>query len=236
MPASPRPENERGPSTGSARGPIQFSLLALLYPEPRHGYELHGLFEAALGGHWTLNTGQIYSSLERLERDGLVSEAGLAKGGRPDKRTWALTLAGRAALSNWFQSAVRRDDRLRDELYLKMVLALVTRAENPQQLLQVQRREMFRELHSLTAERNRANPGQELARILMLDSAIMHTEAELRWLDLVETRLDEIRGQPLPAPQPRPRGRPPKRRPAPNRGEADETAGTPESGDPSCLF
>src|SRR5829696_6504263 len=107
------------------RGSVQNALLALLSERPRHGYELRGLFEAALGGYWELNSGQIYSSLERLARDGLVVEEGVEKSGGPDKRLWALTGEGRVELANWFASPVQRDDRLRDELYLKLVLALI---------------------------------------------------------------------------------------------------------------
>src|SRR5947199_8578164 len=91
------------------RGPVQCALLALLWPEPRHGYELHDLFEAALGGHWEINTGQIYSSLDRLERDGLVVEASVERAGGPDKRLWALTPDGQAELQTWFRAPVPRE-------------------------------------------------------------------------------------------------------------------------------
>src|SRR5689334_21229003 len=97
------------------RGPVQRALLALLSQQPRHGYELHDLFEATVGGHWDLNSGQIYSSLERLARDGLVVETGVERGTGPDKRLWALTEAGEAELARWFHVAVPRDYRLRDE-------------------------------------------------------------------------------------------------------------------------
>src|SRR5689334_6246120 len=192
------------------RGPVQRALLALLAQQARHGYELHDLFEAAVGGHWELNSGQIYSSLDRLERDGLVVEEAVERSGGPDKRVWALTPDGMTELLYWYRTAVPRDYRLRDEFYLKLMLALVTQLEKPRQILQVQRRELFQELHDLTARRNILNPRQELARILLLDSAIMHTEAELRWLDMIESRLDEMRDQPLVLPPPRPRGRPRK--------------------------
>src|ERR671926_635609 len=97
------------------RGPVQRALLALLAQQPRHGYELHDLFEAAVGGHWELNSGQIYSSLERLARDGLVVEESVERGGGPDKRLWTLTDAGKDELAIWFDSPVPRDYRLRDE-------------------------------------------------------------------------------------------------------------------------
>jgi DNA-binding PadR family transcriptional regulator len=192
------------------RGSVQNALLALLAERPRHGYELRDLFEAALGGHWELNSGQIYSSLDRLSRDGLVVEESIEKGGGPDKRLWTLTDQGRTELAAWFASPVPRDYLLRDEFYLKLMLALVTAPNNARQVLMVQRRELYRELHDLTARRNLLDPKKHLARILLLDSASMHTEADLRWLDMVEARLDDIRGQPPPVPAPRQRGRPRK--------------------------
>jgi DNA-binding PadR family transcriptional regulator len=192
------------------RGSVQNALLALLSQRPRHGYELRDLFEAALGGHWELNSGQIYSSLDRLARDGLVVEESIEKGGGPDKRLWTLTDEGKKELASWFESPVPRDYRLRDEFYLKLMIALVTLPMKARQILLVQRRELFRELHDLTARRNVLDPHQQLARILLLDSAIMHTEAELRWIEMVEARLDDIRGQPPPKPPPRTRGRPKK--------------------------
>lgn len=192
------------------RGPVQRALLALLSQQSRHGYELHDLFGAAIGGHWEVNSGQIYSSLERLARDGLVAEEAIEKGSGPDKRMWAVTDEGRADLADWFQSAVPREYRLRDEFYLKLMLAIVTRAGSPRRVVQVQRRELLQELHDLINRRDAANPRRELARILLLDSAIMHTDAELRWLEMVEARLDEIREQPIQLPPPRRRGRPRK--------------------------
>src|SRR4051794_28721987 len=164
------------------RGSVQNALLALLSQRPRHGYELRDLFQAALGGHWDLNSGQIYSSLDRLARDGLVVEESVERGGGPDKRVWALTAEGERELEGWLNAPVPRDYRLRDEFYLKLMLVLVTRPPRARNVLMVQRREFFGELHDLTARRNQLNPKQQLAHILLMDSAIMHTEAELRWL------------------------------------------------------
>jgi DNA-binding PadR family transcriptional regulator len=201
---------EAAAKSKTERGPVQRALLALLSQQPRHGYELHDLFGAAIGGHWEVNSGQIYSSLERLARDGLVAEEAIEKGGGPDKRVWGVTDEGRADLADWFQSAVPREYRLRDEFYLKLMLAIVTRSGNPRRVVQVQRRELLQELHDLLARRDAADPLRELAHILLLDSAIMHTDAEMRWLEMVEARLDEIREQPIQLPTPRRRGRPRK--------------------------
>src|SRR5512140_2496593 len=124
------------------RGPVQNALLALLSTRPRHGYELRDLFEAALGGHWDLNSGQVYSSLERLARDGLVVEEGVERAGGPDKRLWALTEEGEQELERWLNSPVPRDYRLRDEFYLKLMMVLVTQPARARQVLIVQRREL----------------------------------------------------------------------------------------------
>jgi len=98
----------------------------------------------------------------------------------------------------------------RDEFYLKLMLALISGAANPYRLIHIQRNSLYRELHAITNQRTRADAGHELAKILLLDKAAMHLEADLRWMDMTEARLDEIKRQPLPEPETRPRGRPRK--------------------------
>jgi len=88
------------------------------------------------------------------------------------------------------------------------MLALVSGAADPYRLIGTQRTLLYRELHSLTNQRSRPNSKWELARLLLLEKAAMQFEADLRWLELTEVRLDEIRRQPLPEPEVRPRGRP----------------------------
>jgi hypothetical protein len=78
-------------------------------------------------------------------------------------------------------------------------------------VIRTQREALYRELHRVTARRQAANPRDELGQILLLDKTAMHLEADLRWLEMVEARLEEVRRQPFPQPEPRPRGRPKKR-------------------------
>jgi len=185
--------------------------LGLREQRPRHGYELHDAFEAVVGGeeNWDVKPAQIYTTLTRLERGGLIAEAALEQAGGPEKRIYALTPAGREALRDWLCAPVKTEHQ-RDEFFLKLMIGLATGEADPYRLLYVQRASLYRELHALTARRSRADPRSELAHILLLDQAIMHLEADLRWLDMVEARLDEVRRQPLPEPEPRPRGRPPR--------------------------
>lgn len=191
---------------------VRNALLGLLAQRPRHGYELHAAFEAVVGGeqNWDVKPAQIYTTLGRLQDSGLVTELGVEQDGGPEKHVYTITESGRSELEAWFTAGVDRGHQ-RDEFFLKLMLCLATGVINPQRVIQKQRSSLYRELHALTNQRNQANPRQELAQILLLDKAIMHLEADLRWLDMIEGRLEEIKRQPLPKPEVKARGRPPKR-------------------------
>jgi DNA-binding PadR family transcriptional regulator len=190
---------------------VRNALLGLLEQHPRHGYELHDAFEAVVGGeeNWDVKPAQIYTTLARLEQGGLIAQSSLEQQGGPAKRIYALTPAGRQALRDWFRTPVQTAHQ-RDEFFLKLMLCVATGQADPYQIIYIQRSNLYREMHTLTSRRTQADPRSELAHILLLDQAIMHLEADLRWLDMIESRLDEVRRQPLPQPAPRLRGRPPK--------------------------
>jgi DNA-binding PadR family transcriptional regulator len=190
---------------------VRHALLGLLAQRPRHGYELHAAFEAVMGGeqYWDVKPAQIYSTLARLEESGLVVEQAVEQGGGPEKRIYGLTDDGRQELAQWFEHGVEREHQ-RDEFFVKLMLSLAMPEINPRRVIQGQRLRLFRDLHALTAQRNRLDPQRALAQILLHDKAIMHLEADLRWLDMIEGRLEDVKQQPLPAPAARPRGRPKK--------------------------
>ena len=190
---------------------VRHAVLGLLAQRPRHGYELRAAFEAVVGGeeNWDVKPAQIYSTLARLEKSGLVAEDSVSQDGGPEKRVYAITPAGRATLIEWFATGIEREHQ-RDEFYIKLMLSLASGEANPRALLQTQRNQLYQEMHAITTQRNGLNSKTELARILLLDKAIMHLEADLRWIDMTEARLDEIKRQPLPEPETKPRGRPRK--------------------------
>jgi DNA-binding PadR family transcriptional regulator len=172
---------------------------------------LRAAFEALVGGEglWQVKPAQIYTTLARLEEGGLVTEKGLSQDGGPEKRTYSLTPQGRSELNHWFATGVESEHQ-RDEFFIKLMLSIDDEKADPYLVIRAQRSELYRELHDLTARRNAANPRRELAQIFLLDKTIMHLEADLKWLDLLEARLDDIRKQPVPQPEIRPRGRPRK--------------------------
>jgi DNA-binding PadR family transcriptional regulator len=190
---------------------VRNAILGLLTQRPRHGYDLRAAFTALIGGeqNWDVKPAQIYTTLSRLEESGLVQQASVEQDGGPEKRIYAITEAGRSELQAWFGTGVEGEHQ-HDEFYLKLMLSLATVETNPYHVIQVQRSKLYQNLHDLTVQRREADPRAELAQILLLDKAIMHLEADLRWLDIVEQRLDDIMRQPAPAPDVKPRGRPKK--------------------------
>ncbi len=190
---------------------VRHAVLGLLAQHPRHGYELRAAFEAVVGGeeNWDVKPAQIYTTLTRMEKAGLVTEQSIEQDGGPEKRIYAITKAGYQALQQWFTEGTTLDHQ-RDEFFVKLMLGLVSQAADPYEVIQIQRTHLFTELHAVTAQRTRLDASRELARLLLLDKVAMHLEADLRWLDMTEARLDEIKRQPLPEPEAKPRGRPKK--------------------------
>jgi DNA-binding PadR family transcriptional regulator len=190
---------------------VRHAVLGLLAQHPRHGYELRAAFQALVGGeeNWDVKPAQIYTTLARLEQAGLVVEDSIEQDAGPEKRIYALTPPGHQALQEWFASSIE-PDRQHDEFFLKLMIGLVSGVADPYRLIQTERAHLYQELHGITEHRSYADPSRELAGILLLDKAVMHVEADLRWLDMIEARLDEIRRQPLPEPQIKLRGRPKK--------------------------
>jgi DNA-binding PadR family transcriptional regulator len=190
---------------------VRNAILGLLAQKPRHGYELHAAFSAVVGGAtWDVKPAQIYTTLERLEDSGLVqTESDLGEGREPERRIYAITSDGREALKEWFAEGVPTEHQ-RDEFYVKLMIGLVSGEADPARIIQTQRSGLYQALHDITAQRDSYDPHTEVAQILLLDKAIMHLEADLRWLDMIEMRLEAIKDQPIPEPEIRKRGRPKK--------------------------
>ncbi len=190
---------------------VKDAILGLLSQKPRHGYELHAALVALAGGpeNWDLKPAQVYTTLGRMAENGLIRVKSQGKESGPEKRTYALTSTGKRELDEWLQTGVI-EEQGRDEFFLKLMLGLAREDIDSRAVIHVQRSSLYQELHRVTALRQDADPDTELATILLMDKTIMHLEADLRWLEMVEARLNDIQNQPLPEPEIRPRGRPPR--------------------------
>ncbi|WP_431680333.1 PadR family transcriptional regulator [Kitasatospora sp. KL5] len=182
---------------------IRHGLLALLDQGPRYGYQLRSEFEARTGATWPLNVGQVYTTLGRLERDGLVEPAGEDDEGH---LFYAVTEAGRTELRQWFDTPVPRTNPPRDELAIKLAMAVGVPGVDVQAVVQSQRRHSMKALQDYTRLKAQALTAAEqqsdLAWLLVLEQLIFQTEAEIRWLDHCETRLAQHASRPAQAPAP----------------------------------
>lgn len=175
---------------------VREGLLALLHVAPSHGYQLRGDLEAAVAGLWTVNIGQIYTTLQRLERDGLVVAEGDADA--DGKVPYRLTDAGRADVRGWMTTAQPRRDDVRDELVLKVLLARTSGLVDAQVVIDRQREATMQALQGFTRRRADLDPVGELEELLALDRLALRARAELDWLDLVEQRLANAPPAPPP--------------------------------------
>ncbi|HSF26325.1 MAG TPA: PadR family transcriptional regulator [Actinomycetes bacterium] len=168
---------------------IKQGLLALLAEAPMYGAQLRSEFEARTGGTWPLNVGQVYTTLGRLERDGLVEEGPADAEGRI---TYRLTETGRAEAERWWVSPVDRDPAPRNELAIKLALAVTVPGVDVPRVVRTQRTATVRYLQDLTRLKRRTakdDPARDLAWRLVLDNLVYAAEAEVRWLDHVEASL-----------------------------------------------
>jgi len=166
---------------------VREGLLALLDDGPRHGYQLKTTFEQATGGAWPLNVGQVYTTLDRLERDGFVAVTAGEHDGAPGQKAYTLTAAGREELGAWWQTVPSDDPPPRDELMIKMLLAIENGRGHALDILTRHRTALTALLQQRRRERRTAP--ESLAAALVTDALVVRAEADLRWLDLCESRL-----------------------------------------------
>jgi DNA-binding PadR family transcriptional regulator len=171
---------------------VRQALLALLEEGPMYGYQLRSEFERRTGATWPLNVGQVYTTLTRLERDGLVAQV-TAQPGADDEGhvVYEVTDAGRDEVATWFTTPVGRGTPPRDELAIKLALAVTVPGVDIGTVVQQQRSATMSALQDYTRlkrARDESSPG-DMAWGLVLDSLIFGAEAEVRWLDHCEARL-----------------------------------------------
>lgn len=184
---------------------VKHSLLALLETEPMYGAQLKSEFERRTGGTWPLNVGQVYTTLGRLERDGLVESDG-----PPDEEgriRYRLTDAGQVESTAWWDHAVDPEDQPRTELVIKLALAVTVPGVDVRRIVSTQRMATLRHLQQLNRARREVAPPSgggttsptsadlsadaldPVARGLVLDHLTFSAESIIRWLDHVESTL-----------------------------------------------
>jgi DNA-binding PadR family transcriptional regulator len=186
---------------------VRQAMLALLEQGPMYGYQLRAEFEERTGSTWPLNVGQVYTTLARLERDGLVEKVEGEAADEPTDRgadrgtdhgaIYRVTEAGRGEVAAWFTTPVARTQPPRDELAIKLAIAVTMPGVDVGGLIQQQRSATMAALQDYTRLKRRlaADPDtDDLAWGLVLDSLVFAAEAEIRWLDHCEARVRRAAG------------------------------------------
>ena len=171
---------------------VRYGLLALLDEAPSHGYQLKTAFERRTGGNWALNIGQVYTTIQRLERDGFVEAIEGQAAADDDRREYRITPAGREQLAAWFDNPVVPEAPARDELTIKVLLAVAAGDVDVTSLIQRQRRASVEQLQAYTRRKAKADPARDVAFLILLDNLIFRTEAEIRWLDACDARIRSL--------------------------------------------
>ena len=167
---------------------MRLPLLALLAKEPAHGYELKARLEQTLGEAYPPpNIGQIYLTLQRLERAGLVRSQPVVQSDRPNKRVYELTPAGREAVAAWLEQP-SDEPRIRDDFFMKLALGPLAGVTDRLSLINRQRRHYLRLMRSLSELAAHADRGNKIG-MLLIEGATLHLQADLDWLERCEEEL-----------------------------------------------
>jgi DNA-binding PadR family transcriptional regulator len=186
---------------------VPHALLGLLSEGPKYGLRLQSEFEARTGEVWPLNVGQVYTTLQRLERDGLVESDG--EGERSQKR-YRITPAGRSELQTWLRKPPDLIPPPRDELVIKVLVALQIPGIDVHEILQAHRRHVVEVMQRYTRVKATASE-DDVPLALVADAELFRLEAIVRWLDAADVRLKQLPSHPpspvsplSPEPEPTP--------------------------------
>ena len=174
---------------------VRHAMLALLSEGPKYGLQLREEFEARTGEVWPLNVGQVYTTLQRLERDGLVESDGADEG---PQKVFRVTAAGEQELSGWLRTPPDLSSPPRDELVIKVLIALRVPGTDVHDVIQAHRRYLVELMQQWTRIKQDAPP-QDLNLALAVDAELYRLDAVIRWLDTADSRLRRF-----PAEEPQP--------------------------------
>jgi DNA-binding PadR family transcriptional regulator len=168
---------------------VKHALLALLSEGPKYGLQLREEFEANTGQVWPLNVGQVYTTLQRLERDGLVVALGDSEELEPGpQKAYRITEAGSAELAEWLRVPPDLSSPPRDDLVMKVLIAVRVPGTDVSAVIQAHRRYLVQLMQEWTRLKEDDN-GDDLAFSLVVDSELFRLDSVVRWLDAAEGRL-----------------------------------------------
>ena len=172
---------------------VKYAMLGILAEKDLHGYELKSNFDEKVGEFWSLNYGQIYSTLDRLEKEDLVTHDRQSQDKRPDRKIYSITRKGRKELEEWLATPVNRVRALRDEFFIKLVFMDKDNPAPVLELIEKQKALYLKQMNHLThqkvALKKKAKEPDALTTELLMDAGLFHADADIRWLTLCESKI-----------------------------------------------
>jgi len=178
---------------------VRHALLALLSDGPKYGLQLRQEFEARTGEVWPLNVGQVYTTLQRLERDGLVESDGATDDG--PQKAFRITGDGERELADWLRTPPDLSSPPRDELVIKVLVALTLPGVDTREVVQVHRRYVVQLMQQWTHLKEGA-ADTDVAFLLAVDAELFRLDSVVRWLDAADGRLARLAAGPPPTTTP----------------------------------
>jgi len=172
---------------------VKYAMLGILAKKDLHGYELKSSFDEKVGEFWSLNYGQIYTTLDRLEKEDLVTHDRQTQDKRPDRKIYSITRKGRKELDEWLSTPVSRVRALRDEFFIKLVFMDKNDAAPVIELIEKQKvlylKQMNRLTHQKVELKKKSKAPDALTTELLMDAGLFHAEADIKWLTLCESKI-----------------------------------------------
>jgi DNA-binding PadR family transcriptional regulator len=204
---------------------VRHALLALVSDGPKYGLQLRSEFEAKTGEVWPLNVGQVYTTLQRLERDGLVESVG--EDGAGTQRSFRITPVGADELDRWLRTPPDLSSPPRDELVIKVLVAMEVPGVDIHDIVQAHRRRVIELMQEWTRIKREADP-DDVNLGLAVDAELFRLDSVVRWLDAADSRLRRSGRPPRPAMPQAPAG-PPVSAPASSPSSTTRTRVGPKS-------
>ncbi len=175
---------------------VKYAMLGILAEKDLHGYELKSSFDEKVGDFWSLNYGQIYSTLDRLEKEDLVTHDRQTQDKRPDKKIYSITPKGKKELGEWLSAPVSKVRALRDEFFIKLVFMDKRNPGPVLELIEKQKtlylKQMNRLTHQKVALKKQPKKHDTLTTELLMDAGLFHAEADIKWLTLCESKIKAV--------------------------------------------
>lgn len=166
------------------------AMLGVMSSGASYGYDLKLAYDRLFGTTKPIAFGQVYATLARMLRDGLISALGEQAGAGPDRKQYRVTPAGRERLKQWMFTPDSTSASAQSDLFAKTVIALLVDGDAPA-LLDIQRAELMRQMRELTVRKRSA----DMLHTLLYDQRLFHLEADLRWIDTASARIEQLRGE-----------------------------------------